>query len=124
MSLGMEDGQIKDDQIDASSEWDKKYTGASSARLNKPSQGRVSTTRAWSPQEDDQEQWIGVNLGDATTMVGLLTQGREGPEAWVTEYCVSYRTKANEEYQFLTDARGSLQVRDLHSKTLIPSVTY
>ena len=88
----MEDKKIPDDQITASSVWsgasDPRDHGASNARLNRPAQGQ--TTGSWSALTKDLNQWIQVNFLLPTWVTGVMTQGREGGNQWVTEYKVEY----------------------------------
>ena len=87
----MQDNRISDDQITASSMWSRKYEyyhGATNARLNRPSQS--GTTGAWSALTNDLNQWIQVHLMTPTWVAGVLIQGRQDVNQWVTEYKVEY----------------------------------
>ncbi|XP_066297877.1 uncharacterized protein [Branchiostoma lanceolatum] len=62
--LGMEDGNVTDGQVTASS-WVPGYE-AWQARLHGP--------RAWQPEVRDQKQWIQIDLRQPTVVTGLETQ--------------------------------------------------
>lgn len=88
MSLGMEDGRIKDNALSASSFHDAKHA-AKLGRLNLvPPSGHAG---AWSVKTNDAHQWIQIDLGRPTTVTKVATQGRqECCDEWVTSYAVSY----------------------------------
>ena len=77
----MEDSRIADNQITASSEYNSYH--ASNARLNSPSP-------AWFPTTDDLTPWIQVDLGVAKKVSGVVLQGRQDGDQWVTHYKVQY----------------------------------
>lgn len=89
MSLGMEDGRIKDSALSASSFYSAKHT-AKLGRLNlEPPSGYAG---AWSVKTTDAHQWIQIDLGRPTTVTKVATQGRQNCcDQWVTSYAVSYR---------------------------------
>ena len=58
------------------------------ARLHSP--GR----RAWCPEHVKQGEWILVDLGVEAEMAGIMTQGRDGYDHWVTHYIISYSQDA------------------------------
>ncbi|XP_072019705.1 lactadherin-like [Amphiura filiformis] len=86
-ALGMESGRIKDNQITASSSYEGWSYGPENARLNKT---RVtgSSIGGWCALRNNDDQWIQVNLMVSTTVRGIITQGREDKDQWVTEYKV------------------------------------
>lgn len=84
-ALGMESGDIKDQQLSAHSAWNKNHKryGASRARLylNEWPQG-------WSAQKNDPSPWLQIDLFQIRTVTALATQGygnKEGKE-WVKTY--------------------------------------
>ena len=96
--LGMENGEISDDQITASSEhaWN---TPAKVARLN-----RLDRTEnlqgAWVAAGKDSNQWLQIDLKVMHTVVTrVATQGRNGNEHWVTKYKLQY-SNHEENFQY------------------------
>ena len=87
LRLGMENGEIPDSQISASSERDANH-GAINSRLNFKAQGRRQG--AWSSRRNDVNQWLQVNFGLQATITEILTQGRSNHNQWVKSYTVSY----------------------------------
>ena len=85
----MENGDIRDEQI-----------SASSARSNKvnASEGRLNLTRkggAWVPGRSNSDQWLQIDLISKYTVVtGVATQGRKKQNnslsQWVTSYKLQY----------------------------------
>lgn len=85
--LGMENKQIPDAQITASSEYNSAH-GASNGRLNFQSGG--GKTGAWSARTSDVNQWLKVDMGKRKMITGIKTQGRAEANQWVTSYTISY----------------------------------
>ena len=78
----MESGNIKDDQITASSEWDNTSYGAILGRLNRQGKGGSLVARY-----RDLNQWLQVDLrSQYTSVTGVATQGRSSYSQWVTKY--------------------------------------
>ncbi|CAB3983146.1 EGF-like repeat and discoidin I-like domain-containing 3, partial [Paramuricea clavata] len=87
LRLGVENGEIPDSQILASSEYDANH-GAVNSRLNFRAQGRRQG--AWSSRRNDLNQWLQVNFVRQATVNEILTQGRSNADQCVTSYSVSY----------------------------------
>ena len=86
--LGLENGNITDGQLSASSEWDWNH-GARCGRLNVQKQGGLRG--AWSSRRNDGNQWLQVDLFDEDAQVtGIATQGRADWNQWVTKYRLQY----------------------------------
>ena len=85
----MKSGEVQDSQITSSSECANPiYHGANNARLDlQPGDDRIG---AWQAGTNDANQWIQVDLGVATGVSGIVTQGRADWDQWVTEYKVQY----------------------------------
>ena len=82
--LGMEDGAISDVQISVSSQRDANHA-ASKGRLNSRKVG------SWSPDTDNVNQWLQIDLGDHDTRVtDVATQGGNAIDSWVTRYKLQY----------------------------------
>ena len=87
MSLGMEDGRIKDSALTASTN----YNGNHAARLGRLNRVQPSGySGAWCALTLDTNQWIQIDLGRLTTFTKVATQGRQDGDQWVTSYAVSY----------------------------------
>ncbi|XP_038066585.1 retinoschisin-like [Patiria miniata] len=100
--LGMEDGRIPDESISASSVWSNRADHAPvRARLN--TQGYAG---AWVHDFGDVSTWIQVDFNGTVTITGLITQGREDDDQWVTEYRVTYSDDA-QSWHNVTDAFGT-----------------
>ncbi|KAL9978627.1 hypothetical protein ACROYT_G016164 [Oculina patagonica] len=84
MSLGLEDGRIKDGAMSASSSaCDAKF-----GRLNLVA--RSGVVGAWCVKTRDAYQWLQIDLGKGTTVTKVATQGRQDKDQWVTKYSISY----------------------------------
>ena len=92
----MENGEISDDQISASSEF-AHNTPAKVARLNRKDQTE-DFQGAWVALFKDVNQWLQIDLKVTNTGVtGVATQGRNGNGHWVTKYNLQY---SNDEVNF------------------------
>ena len=69
----MENGEIADSQISASSKWDNNHA-AIQGRLHFKQQGMKQG--GWSTRANTLNQWFQVDLGSFTTVAGIATQGR------------------------------------------------
>ena len=88
--LGMENGEIADAQISASSQWGDNRA-AIQGRLNFKQFGIKQG--GWSARSNDLNQWLQVDLGSFTTVAGVATQGRNSNKMikqWVTKFKVQY----------------------------------
>ena len=72
--MGMENRQIRDAQITASSEYSEKHA-ALQGRLNFKTLGFKAG--AWSAGTNDIYQWLQVDLGKYRVVTGIATQGRK-----------------------------------------------
>jgi hypothetical protein len=71
---------LDDVQLFASSEFNSKHS-AKLARLNSR-EGMAN----WSSKKNDNEQWLGVDLGKEENIVAVAIQGRFNQAQWVTKY--------------------------------------
>ena len=92
LALGMEDKEISDNRITASTEWDSNHS-PQNARLNFPGGG--GKAGAWSARRNDRNQWLQVDFELKATVTEILTQGRRDHNQWVTSYTVSYSRDGN-----------------------------
>lgn len=82
--LGMENGSIPNDSIKASSELDEHH-GATRARLNTKPEGELMG--AWVPLENDDSQWLQVDLEKVMRVTKIAVQGEAGESSrHVKEY--------------------------------------
>ena len=86
--LGLENGQIPDSAIVASSQHNQ-YYGPERARLRKVTRG--SYIGGWSPKSSNQDEWIQFDLGKNTKMTGMAIQGSDNGNWWTTSYSLSHR---------------------------------
>ncbi|KAJ7384396.1 EGF-like repeat and discoidin I-like domain-containing protein 3 [Desmophyllum pertusum] len=85
--LGIQSGDIADNAITVSSQWDGNH-GPDRARLNMARSG--VKTGAWSAKYNDLGQWIQVDFGKIVKITKVLTQGRSDYSQWVMSYWISY----------------------------------
>ena len=86
--LGLENGQIPDGAIVASSQYNQ-YYGPERARLRKVTQG--SYIGGWAPKSSNKGEWIQFDLGKNTKVTRMAIQGRDNGNWWTTSYSLSYR---------------------------------
>lgn len=91
-ALGMENGDMPDSQLTASSEGEGTFNGepfhhsAKYGRLN-----RRYWPMCWSPSESDENQWFQVHLGKYYTYVTrIATQGCPFSTEWTASYKLQY----------------------------------
>ncbi|XP_028395145.1 lactadherin-like [Dendronephthya gigantea] len=79
--FGVEDGRIKNSQMTSST-----------AKLSEfsASKGRLNGTDSWRPTNDDQKQWLQVDLVKKELVTAIATQGSGSNRYWVKTYSISY----------------------------------
>ena len=87
--LGMENKQISDAQISASSMSDDN-SSPSKARLHLKEEQNLTGGGGWSAIKNDLHQWLQVDFGGYSTVTRVATQGRTGSIEWVTNYKLQY----------------------------------
>ncbi|XP_022804957.1 lactadherin-like isoform X3 [Stylophora pistillata] len=102
----MENGNIQDDQITASSQWNSVTHGVTRARLNLlPSSG----AGGWVALQHTIHEWLQVDLRSRyTSVTGLATQGRNDHGQWVTKYNVQYSIDGVE-FEYYKESGQSLR---------------
>ena len=109
--MGMENGDIPDENIQASSEYSSYNMHAYKARLN--------AATAWAANNDI--PWIQADIGYQTYISGVITQGDNGYggfDDWVTSFKVSTFFTSNEDAEvFVADENGSALVSSFLVKT-------
>ncbi|XP_027044413.1 uncharacterized protein LOC113672335 [Pocillopora damicornis] len=87
-SFGIENGNIENSQITASSQWDSNHAaiqGRLNYKKNGPKQG------GWSARTNNLNQWLQIDLINKYNKVTrIATQGRNGADQWVTKYMLQY----------------------------------
>ena len=87
MPLGVEDGRIIDQEMQASSYYNY-WLAPRHARLNQRRVGRKGA--AWCAKRNNRAQWLQVDFGALTAVRRFATQGRQNADQWVTSYYLSY----------------------------------
>ena len=89
-ALGMENGEISDGQIAASSVWasGSRHHGAANGRLNFMSSNVRMGAR--SSGKNDLNQWLQVDFQRSTIITGISTQGRQDNSQRVTKYTIFF----------------------------------
>ena len=84
----MENGEIDNEQLTASSKYDANH-GPDRSRLNIQING--AKKGAWAAETSDDNQWLQIDLGSEYTKVTrVATQGRYNYEQWVKSYKLQY----------------------------------
>ncbi|KAM4634074.1 macrophage mannose receptor 1 [Polymixia lowei] len=78
--LGVEDGNITDYQLSASS----------SLGSFTPSKARLNGNSCWMPSGNPNSNWIQVNLGQTRKVTGIVIQGCPMNDHWVTKFKVQH----------------------------------
>ena len=117
----MENGDIPDENIEASCYYS--YT----ERL--PSDGRLNGLSFWACNGNVIAPWIQANIGYQTYVSGVITQGDGGDGSngrggaavdWVTSLKVStFLMSTDDQEEFVTDEEGNLIVSVTRCKTMI-----
>lgn len=110
--LGIENGDIKDNQITGFSAYNDDFNtyGAQRARLNLntwPQGHRANPKKASST-------WLKIDLKEKMIITGIATQGYGDPQVgeWVKQYMLLYST--GKDYLDFKDQSGTLKVRHLN----------
>lgn len=107
-ALGVENGNISDTQISASSEWSDNHA-ASQGRLNY----KATTSKAggWKAGRKDYNIWLQIDLGNRDTKVtGVATQGGNNNNQWVTKYRLQY-SNSDLNFKFYKEQGKGYKVR-------------
>lgn len=90
-ALGMQNYQISNEQIAASSEYDGNHA-AFQGRLH--FKGAPHLSASWSARTSDVNQWLQVDVGsDYAIVTRVATQGRDSAQQysqWVTKYTLQF----------------------------------
>ena len=85
--LGMENGEIFDNQITSSSNYSNQHRAAN-GRLNFVAGS--FRTGAWSSRANNLDQWLQVDFQRSTIITGISTPGRQESNQFVKSYTVSF----------------------------------
>ncbi|XP_046438761.1 venom prothrombin activator pseutarin-C non-catalytic subunit-like isoform X1 [Daphnia pulex] len=128
--LGMSSGSIQDWQIASSSQWtgvgelvefgggsSSSSTGSGGNAFNsqggscQPKYARLyqSGNKAWCAKHRSVGEWILVDLGVISQVTGVMTQGREEADEWVSAYSISYSADAFK-WSYVVDGYGNRRV--------------
>ncbi|XP_028411610.1 lactadherin-like [Dendronephthya gigantea] len=119
-ALGMESGDINDEQITASSEANGKHRAAN-GRLNfRPRDGR---TGSWSSGSHDPNQWLQVDFLRSTLVTGISTQGRAGKKQFVKNYTISFSKDGVDFQSFPQEFQGNTDMNTIVHNTVIPHIS-
>ena len=83
--LGLEIGNITDNQLQSSSDVSN-GAGKQQWRLNQVPKPDVPG--GWVALESDNQPWLQISLYRQTLITGIIVQGREDEDQWVTSYKV------------------------------------
>ncbi|KAJ7382982.1 hypothetical protein OS493_031484 [Desmophyllum pertusum] len=116
--LGMENGQISNGSITASSQEDTSVPGLDNARLHFKGDGFMG---AWMPQTrllfenitEYRSQWLQIEFEAETQVTGISTQGSNTFDDWVETYSLRYSTN---------DFSGNTDPHNVVSHVLIPPI--
>ncbi|WAR14241.1 HMCT-like protein [Mya arenaria] len=71
--------------------FDRQITSSSKMNeLTGATQGRIHSNSSWIPSLNDSSPWIQVNFEKPKLLSGILTQGENGGQRWVTKYTVDF----------------------------------
>ena len=101
--LGMENGNIQDSQITSSTAWNGLP----------PEKGRLHGASSWSAGQNDEDQWIQIDLNKILTLTKIATQGRHNYDQWVKSYLVSYSSDGQTFQNYKNN--GADKVRKIHN---------
>lgn len=88
MAFGMESGKISDDQITASSSFYDGRWSPRQARLN-------NVDNAWTPSEDNNKEYIQVDLHFLKVLTGIATQGAVSKETQKSYYVTTFKLEVS-----------------------------
>ena len=83
--LGVESGNITDDQLRSSSDVGN---GARKTQWRLNQIPNPSVPGGWVALDSDEQPWLQISLYRQTSITGIIVQGREDEDQWVTSYKV------------------------------------
>lgn len=91
--LGMISGGIHDNQITSSSVYPREWDGFCDEKYARP---YMQDGKSWCAKYQSASEWIQVDLGVPSKVVGVMTQGRCRGDEWVSSFSVSYSMHGSE----------------------------
>ncbi|CAH3137194.1 unnamed protein product [Pocillopora meandrina] len=106
--LGMQSGEISDEQLSTSSERDSNHS-ATQSRLHVVNPDRGGS---WAAKNNNTDQWLQVDLVILHTIVTrVATQGSNGPKReWVTKYILQYGNDTEMFYNYTVPEQNTMKV--------------
>ena len=95
--LGVQDGRVTRSMFTASSMYNH-YYGPWCARLQARNHG--STRGGWIAKYNNRKQWLQIDLGAASRVKRIATQGRYDANQWVKSYTVSFSHDGSRFYPY------------------------
>ena len=86
-AVGLQSGRLKNKAFAASSSFNKLHAPFL-GRLHRRKRGRF--VGAWCARHNNHNQWLQVDLGRTMKITGIVTQGRQDRDQWVTAFWVYY----------------------------------
>lgn len=108
----MANGLVTDQQMSASSLWDKDH-GPENARLNLAAIRRK--TGAWAAKTNDQKQFLQVDFWRNVKITKFQTQGYHDYPWWVQNYTISYSVNGSRTFQTYQENDAD-KVKDIITK--------
>ncbi|KAM7392700.1 hypothetical protein PAMA_007697 [Pampus argenteus] len=96
-ALGVEDGNITDSQLIASS----------SVGLFTPDKARLNGNSCWMPSGNPTSSWLQVNLGQARKVTGLVIQGCPNNDHWLTKFKIQHSVDGTTWTDYTADGADS-----------------
>ncbi|XP_072033086.1 uncharacterized protein [Amphiura filiformis] len=116
-ALGLETGEITDAQLSATTQRGT-FFSVFNARLNLIT--GFTNAGGWSAFTNDANQWVQVNLLSQKEVTGVITQGRQDADEWVTRYRVQYSVDAiNWQYVLATNTQPQIFVGNTDRNTAV-----
>ena len=119
-ALGMENGEISDGQITASSAFDERHRASLGRLHHKESTIPELKSGGWVSRLRDSNQWLQIDLDNQhTTVTRIATQGRNSHSQWpgaaesnfVTKYKLQYRNGSVKFHYFVEQGQSADKVR-------------
>ena len=103
---------VKDYQLSASSEHSGNAAhGAQRSRLDTVAD--AGGFGGWTAEQSDYAPWIMVDFLQPLKVSGVVTQGREDSDQWVTKYTVQSSDALCQQFYDVTDEHGAIMVKQL-----------
>ena len=120
--LGIESGSIIDNRLQSSSDLSN-GTNKQQWRLNQvPTAGIPG---GWVALESDEQPWLQISLYRQTSITGVIVQGREDEDQWVTSYKVQISLDGSSwNYVLGVDTKGRVSDAEVRISSFSDTVVY